>query len=222
MRLGITLIFLGSSLIVIGLRFGELCLLLCWIGLNFGLVGCAHCANNHQVFGKQPDGTIPIWSRVFFLPLNIYTTTVWMMIRLISSEPSSNQVTERIHVGRRLLASELETGFCNIVDLTAEFEEPKAIRESEGYRCFPILDGAAPKLDDLQEVIRKLPQGKTYIHCAQGHGRTGLFAIALMLTWQEGASLDECRAMLQTARPGVRLNDAQERFLSGMVDQMIS
>src|SRR5205809_1011561 len=105
---------------------------------------------------------------------------VWHLMRLISREPARNMVTQQLVVGRRLLAYEREDEFDNFVDLTAEFPEPFPIRSSPSYRSFPILDGSAPSPEALRVAVTSLRPGRTFIHCAQGHGRTGLFALAVL------------------------------------------
>lgn len=51
-----------------------------------------------------------------------------------------------------------------------------------GYRCFPVLNACAPSVGKLVEFLDSLDRetGVLYIHCAKGHGRTGLFAVALL------------------------------------------
>ena len=56
------------------------------------------------------------------------------------------------------------------------------------------------------------------VHVAQvGHGRTGLFAAALLLHSGATNSIDECLAILKAARPGIRLNRAQRKCLERML-----
>ncbi len=148
-----------------------------------------------------------------FLPLLLYTTAVWHLIRAISREPVRNEVTRQLMVGRRLVASELEGEFDNFVDLTAEFSEPSVIRRSPGYRCFPILDGAAPTPEALRAAVASLRPGRTYVHCAQGHGRTGLFALAVLLDSGVARSVDDGMRMLSVVRPAIRLSREQERCI---------
>jgi protein-tyrosine phosphatase len=148
-----------------------------------------------------------------FFPLLIYTTVVWQIIRVFSREPAHNTVTEQLTVGRRLLASELEGKFDNIVDLTAEFPEPYSIRRSPSYWSFPILDGGAPKPEALRWAIATLRPGRTYVHCAQGHGRTGLFALAVLLTSGVARDVEDGLRLLSAARPGIRLNREQRRCI---------
>jgi hypothetical protein len=185
------LVFLGVVLIALGLAERVWFLMAVWLGCDFLGLGIAHGRGSHRVFGKRADGTLPLWSWFLFLPLLIYTAAVWHLVRLFSREPAFSAVTERLVVGRRLLSSELDADFDNFVDLTAEFSEPWAIRHSPSYRSFPILDGAAPTPEALQGAVSSLLPGRTFIHCAQGHGRTGLFALAVLLRSGAARSVED-------------------------------
>jgi protein-tyrosine phosphatase len=148
-----------------------------------------------------------------FLPLLVYTTVVWHLIRLLSREPAHNAVTEQLVVGRRLLTFERAGEFANFVDLTAEFSEPSFIRSSPSYRSFPILDGGAPTPEALRAAVASLRPGRTFIHCAQGHGRTGLFALAVLLSSGVARSVEDGLRMLSAARPAIRLSREQHRCI---------
>jgi len=207
------LTLLGVTLIVLGLVERGWFLMAVWLGCDFLILGGAHGRGFHRVFGKRPDGSLPTWSWLCFLPLLIYTSTVWHLIRLFSREPACDVVTENVVVGRRLLASEFDDEFDNYVDLTAEFSEPAAIRHSPSYRSFPILDGAAPTPEALRTVVAALKPGRTFIHCAQGHGRTGLFALAVLLNSGAASSVDDGLRMLSAVRAGIRLSSDQRRCI---------
>jgi hypothetical protein len=203
------LTLLGVVLVVLGLLERDWFLVAVWLGGDFLVLGLAHQRGSHRVFGKRPDGTLPLWSWLLFLPLLIYTTVVWHFVRLFSREAARNEVTERLVVGRRLLPFELEGEFDNIVDLTAEFSEPPTIRSSPAYRSFPILDGAAPTPEALGVAVASLRPGRTFVHCAQGHGRTGLFALAVLLRSGVIGSVEDGLKLLSAARPAIRLNKEQ-------------
>jgi hypothetical protein len=207
------LILLGAVLIALGMAERGWVLVAVWLGCDFVVLGVAHGRGSHKVFGKRADGTLPWWSWLVFLPLLLYTTAVWHLIRAISREPVRNEVTGQLMVGRRLLASEFEGKFDNFVDLTAEFSEPSVIRRSPGYRCFPILDGAAPTPEALRAAVASLRPGRTYVHCAQGHGRTGLFALAVLLDSGVARSVEDGMRMLSAVRPAIRLSREQERCI---------
>jgi hypothetical protein len=207
------LTLLGVALIVLGLVERDWWLVAVWLGGDFLILGIAHGRGSHHVFGKREDGSLPMWSRLLFSPLLIYTAAVWHLVRLFSREPAHNAVTEQLVVGRRLLAFELDGEFANYVDLTAEFSEPSAIRQSSSYRSFPILDGAAPKPEMLRAAVTSLRPGRTFIHCAQGHGRTGLFALAVLLSSGVARSVEDGLRMLRAVRPGIRLSREQHRCI---------
>ena len=170
------------------------------------------------MFGKRADGSLPLWSWLVFLPLLTYTSAVWRLRRVLEREPARNEVTERLVVGRRLLASELDGGFDNYVDLTAELAEPSAIRRSPAYRSFPILNDAAPTPEALRVAVQSLSPGRTFIHCAHGYGRSGLFSLAVLLSSGDARSVEDGLQMLKTARPGIRLNREQLKCIQLYAD----
>ena len=207
------LTLLGITLIALGLVKLGWFLVAVWLGFDFLILGVAYRHGSHRVFGKRADGTLPLWSWVVFLPLLFYTTTVWHLICLFSREPARNAVTDQLVVGRRLLAFEYEGEFDNYVDLTAEFPEPLSIRRNPSYRSFPILDGSAPTAEALRTAVAGLRPGRTFIHCAQGHGRTGLFAVAVLLSSGAVRSVEDGLRMLSAVRPAIRLNREQQRCI---------
>jgi hypothetical protein len=207
------LTLLGVVLIVLGLVERSWFLVAIWLGCDFLVLGVAHGRGSHRVFGKRADGTLPLWSWLVFLPLLIYTTAVWHLIRVLSREPARNAVTDQLVVGRRLLAFELEGEFDNFVDLTAEFPEPSSIRRTPSYRSFPILDGSAPTAEALRAAVASLRPGRTFVHCAQGHGRTGLFALAVLLRSGAARSVEDGLRILSAARPAIRLSREQHRCI---------
>ncbi|HKV10384.1 MAG TPA: phosphatase [Thermoanaerobaculia bacterium] len=203
------ILLLGLALIALSALKGGWLLLLAWLGANFLVLGIAHARGGHRVFGKRPDGTLPLWSWGLFFPLLAYTAGVWHLLRLLTREPACQGITEQLVVGRRLLPSEVEGEFDNYIDLTAELAEPAAIRRCSSYRCVPILDGAAPSPEVLREAVRSLRPGRTFIHCAQGHGRTGLFALAVLLESGGARNIEEGLQKLTAVRPGIRLSEQQ-------------
>src|SRR5947209_17823719 len=59
-------------------------------------------------------------------------------------EPCCPEVVPGIWVGRRAYARELPPDITLVVDLTAEFPEPRAVRAGRSYVCLPTLDATAP------------------------------------------------------------------------------
>ena len=205
------LLLLGISLAYCAAELGRAWLILLWLAVDFLVVGFAYALREPRVLGKRLDGTLPVWSWILFLPYHALNLAVWHSSRLLSSEPATNEIGGLLVVGRRLLDSEMVNGCENWVDLTSEFQEPLRIRSQSGYICFPILDATAPDLERLSDLVRRLPPGRTFIHCAQGHGRTGMVALALLLSRDAAESIAAALGQIQDARPAVRLNSEQHR-----------
>lgn len=211
----------GITLIAYGWTEHGWSIVLIWLGINFLILGLAHAFNWTNIFGKKSTGILPFWSIISFFPLLLYTHVLWHLYRFLSKEPAYNTISPSLTVGRRLLSSELTEQFDNYVDLTSEFQEPFSIRNSPSYFWLPILDAGAPRPEIIVEALQKLKSGRTYIHCAQGHGRTGLFAAALLLKFGEAKSSKQALKILQASRPMIRLNKAQLACLKS-VEQRIS
>jgi hypothetical protein len=203
----------GLMLIAFGLLERGWLLLAVWLGADFLALGIAHARGFHRILGKRSDGSLPLWSWLLFLPMLLYTNAVWQILRMLSREPPFNQVSDNLSVGRRLLPGEVEGEFANYIDLTAEFSEPLAIRTSAAYLSFPILDGAAPDSTPLNQFLNRLRPGRTFIHCAQGHGRTGLFALAVMLKSGVVKTVGEGTERLKAVRPGIHLAASQRKCI---------
>lgn len=217
MRLPSTLLLLG--IVLIATAHGAWRPFAVWMGLDFLALGIAHASGRHRVFGKRSDGTLPLWSWMLFLPLLAFTNLVWLITRYVGREPACNQITDQLVVGRRLYPAEVVGAFENYVDLAAEFFEPRAIRSLAAYVSFPILDGAAPTPEALRGAVAGLRPGRTFVHCAQGHGRTGLFAMAVLLHSGGARTVEEALELLRSARPAVRLNAGQLRCIEAFASR---
>jgi hypothetical protein len=66
----------------------------------------------------------------------------------------------------------------------------------------------------LHRVFGKRADGTLpFLNCAQGHGRTGLFALAVLLSSGVVRSVDEGMRMLLAVRPAIRLSRDQRRCI---------
>lgn len=118
-------------------------------------------------------------------------------------------------IGRRLLPGEVPAGVSLIVDLTAEFHEPAGVRAGRTYVSLPTLDAMVPDAAAFTTVLKRAAEadGGVLVHCALGHGRTGLMAAAILMARRAAADPTIALTMLRTLRPGVRLNQGQRRRL---------
>ena len=162
------------------------------------------------MFGKR-DGVMQPWAVLLLLPYLAYMWGLWHLMRLFGREDPVNALAPGLWIGRRLTPGEVPDGVAAIVDLTCEFTEPATVRDGRDYRCFAVLDASVPPADQLAGWVEEVrdTQG-LFIHCAQGHGRTGLFAACLLLRRGLAKTPEDALATIRAARPGARLGSLQQ------------
>ncbi|WP_395747122.1 hypothetical protein [Prosthecobacter sp.] len=183
--------------------------LVLWFALDMLALSIAYARRDASVFGKRSDGTLAPERVLFFLPYLLFTWGMWRLCTWLP-EPKTHQINDRLTVGRRLVGNERPNGITTILDLTAEFPEIVAVRNGIRYIALPTLDASAPTPEALLSAICGLkPDEHVFIHCAQGHGRTGLAALALLLHRGEAGGIDEGLTVLRDIRPGIGLSSDQ-------------
>lgn len=212
MKYAITFAMMSFVMVAATVHYPSMSWLLIWSALSFGGVALGYAGLGPRVFGKSTHGKIPPLYKFFHLPYLAFTWLVWHMCRLLSPESAFNKIDDRLMIGRRLLSKEVPEDFDHYIDLTAEFDEPYAIRSQANYHSLPILDASVPRLHELKQAVEASADGRVYVHCAQGHGRTGLFALALLLHRQRVQTIEEGLSLLQSLRPAVKLNVQQTHF----------
>jgi len=231
MRHGFTLLLLAAMFglaaafnAVVWIRAG-----LIYTALSFLYVSLGYLGLGSSIFRKDfRTGKLPFAIILFLLPYFLLTWFSGWLHRVTSRERAIDRLTEGIFIGRRLTGAEAgllaERGVATVLDLTAEFSEPVAIRTFPNYRNLPLLDASAPSVETLREAATWLQfmraHGPIYIHCALGHGRTGLIAGAYLLVSGSCQTAAEALTTLQQARPGLDLNDDQQARLRELERQL--
>lgn len=196
---------------------------LVWPAVAFAVVAIGYAGAGPRVFGKRSDGRLHWLNFVAVLPFLLFTWGVWHLLLLVLREPVWNELAPGVFLGRRALAHELPPDIGLVIDLTAEFIEPHGVRTGRVYRSLPVLDDGLPDVKQLAELAREAAgfAGRVYVHCAQGHGRTGLFAAAVLLARGAAKDASEAIRLVRTARPGVRLKPAQRRCLERLAVDLL-
>lgn len=210
---------LGSGLIALGTRLGNLGWLLLWLGADFLIVAAAYATLGDRIFGKRSDGQLSTLSLIGLLPYLLFCWGIWHLQRLFVKEDCYNYVAPGLWMGRRCLVGELPENISLIVDLTAEFPEPKALIEGKEYICLPTLDAHVPDEDEFRDLVKKIAacEGNVYIHCAIGHGRSATVTAAVLIAKGLAKDAKEAEAMLKKARPWIKLNYTQRELLARTV-----
>lgn len=220
MKYGILFSLVSILLFIYAVASGRWSLLLLWPSLSFGVVSAAYLCLGHRIFGKRPDGSMSFTSVTLLLPYLLFVWAVWHILRFVSREPHCNRLADGITIGRRLLSHELPPDVDTVVDLTCEFPEPAALRAVPQYISFPLLDAGALSPDALADFSRHLAgiDGSSFIHCAQGHGRTGLISALLLIARGLATDADDALRLVQMSRPLVDLNRVQKSALNEAAD----
>ena len=222
MKYGIFFLVISGGFLLYGYRLGLWYGLLFWPALAFGIVAAGYLGVGARIFGKQSDGTLSPIARTILLPYLLYAWTVWQLSRLLRREACWNEIAPGLFIGRRAYARELPTDVRSVIDLTAEFAEPLGVRKGRRYVCLPTLDAMVPqeeRLLELVETFADLPKS-VYVHCAEGHRRSGTLAAAILLRYEMANDLPDAIDLLRAARPGVRLNGPQRVLLDRLQDRL--
>ncbi|MEL6107621.1 MAG: tyrosine-protein phosphatase, partial [Planctomycetota bacterium] len=206
---------LAVLLLFVAINSSGWMLLLVWPGLSAGVVGLGYLSLGHRVFGKRNDGTMSWISILILLPYLLYLWTIWHLLHWVSREPAYNTVVDGLVIGRRLLSSEIPTEIATVVDLTSEFPEPSALRNVDHYFGSPMLDASVLAPNELANLASNIAVATPplYIHCAQGHGRTGLVAALTLIARGDAIDAQTALDLVTSSRPGVSLNRVQQDSL---------
>jgi protein-tyrosine phosphatase len=188
--------------------------ILVWVAVCFGLLALSYLLNTTVLFGRKLGGQLALRS-LLLLPYLVVYWLGWRFRRRFSSVPAFSRVSDRLLVGRRLLAYEIPPEVTQVIDLAPELSEASAIVKRLRYYSYPILDGAAPRSAELTEFIDRLnlDDEVTYVHCAAGRERTAMVAMALLL--QKGVCKDrmEAEELIRSTRPSSKVTRSQHEFL---------
>ncbi len=196
----------------------PLALLLGYAALAPTLLGIAYLTRRPKRLGKSASGQVSMATTLVLLPYLALQHAVFRWTRALSLPPS--RITPAIVLGPRLYGHETDVldtfGVDAVLDLTAEFAEAPALVRGRAYCCVATLDGVPLGQRELSEAVSWIARqtGCTYIHCAQGHGRSAAVVAAWLVVSGRCGTLEQAQALLADARPRARPTKAQWRSVA--------
>jgi protein tyrosine phosphatase (PTP) superfamily phosphohydrolase (DUF442 family) len=143
--------------------------------------------------------------------------------------PEVYLLTDDIAIGPQPSAQDLEAihgrGFSAVVDLRDETPDAGALVRAYhlDYMRAPIIEGAAPSVDELYEVTgwvtsHILEDGPVLVHCREGRGRSATVAVACLV--RLGLPLSEANGLLMRARPTAMISSRQMNALETFANSL--
>jgi protein-tyrosine phosphatase len=197
----------AAALIAAAVGFWPWGILFLWPALSLGIVAGAYFRVGPAIFRKV-DGLVP-WSTCWALGPCLFGQHLSRLYYMRQCRVW-DQVTPQVWIGRVLDKSEaaqaVGAGVTAVLDLTAEFSEPRAFRNVH-YRNVPVLDLTAPTIEPLEEIVRFIGEqsktGVVYVHCKIGYSRSAAAVIAWLLDTGKVESVAEGVALLRQVRPSI-------------------
>ena len=179
-----------------------------WAGLATGWVAVAYVFNAPQLLGKL---SAPRTAALLLLPVRLTTQGSARLARRFGVSERA-EVVPGLWVGAwpRSGSSPLAH-----VDVTAEL--PRRV-EPAAWRCFPMLDGAAPRLDAWQAAVEQAlacrREGReVLVHCAYGQGRSVAVVLGVLVAEGHFPDLESAYSHVRSVRPRARLTAAQRQVV---------
>jgi protein-tyrosine phosphatase len=203
-----------AAAFAVGLPAAVLC---GWLALAQLTVAGSYFRGSATVFGKRPDGRLGWLSVLLLLPYLVFLSVFFHLKRWLKyGGLPCVEVAPRVWLGRRLLPQELPEVIDCVVDLTAEYREPREIVASQHYLCLPTLNRFVPSDDAMEELLTALvaEPGTLYIHCGSGKGRSAAVAAGVLVLRGLAGDVAEAEKILRRARPQVHLHPVQREQIS--------
>ena len=215
MAYGVLFVITGAFLVASSVVQGGANWLLIWPAVAFSTVGIAYLGRWPGLLGKKDNGRIRGANLLILLPYLLLARISWSFLRTVRKAPPHDELLPGIVIGRRLLGHEVPGEIATIVDLTAELREPYRVRSGRTYIALPVLDSSVPDDEALVGLVARIHEAprKVYIHCAEGHGRTGLVACAYLMSIGEAKDPGDALRQVRERRPRVTLSSAQRAQL---------
>lgn len=182
-------------------------LLLMWPAIALAIVAGAYFGLYAGITGKE-RGRLPLSAVLILAPWLIgQHLSLFYYKRRCSPW---DRIAPNVWIGRRLsereAAAAVKAGVTAVLDLTAEFSEPRSFLRLT-YLNVPVLDLTAPSAEQVEAAVEFITMqrrtGIVYVHCKIGYSRTA----AVVGAWLRDAGLADSAeaavAHMTTIRPSM-------------------
>lgn len=210
--------FVIGALLVLFWPWGAFLL---WPAVSLGVSAAAYFGAGPKVFRKR-DGRLP-WAAGWALGPVLLGQEISRRYYRRQCR-AWDELTPRVWIGgvlhEREAAAAAEKGITAVLDLTAEFSEPRPLR-ALAYKNIPILDLTAPTIEQLHEaaafIERQSDTGVVYVHCKIGYSRTAAAAAAFLIRTHRANTVTDALEKLRSVRPTMvvrpEIVNVLERFM---------
>jgi hypothetical protein len=185
-------------------------------------VALAYATNRPGIFGKR-DGRVEPLRVLLLLPFVLAFRIACALMRWLHIAPRWDEVAPGLYVGSRVDPDDLPPDLELIVDLTCEIDEPARVRAHPGYRCVPVLDGAAPPDDEaflrlLDEV--RAASGGVLFHCESGRGRAPTAAALALIARGVASDPPTALELVRKGRPSAAPTRVDLEFIERIAKRL--
>ncbi len=221
----ITLLFLG-----ILAPWTIASIFLWWTSFSLAVISVGYWANNHQIFRKRSNGSIPLMVRAILWPALLGAAGYNHWRRYTDKGPAFHSIADKLYVGSRLFQKDVhqlrDQGIVAILDVTAEFNGLNWSQDNSDlfYLSIPILDHRTPSNEQVHKAINWIHnhiknERPVIVHCALGKGRSVLTCAAYLAALNPDKSIHEIINSIQKIRSVARLNATQQHYLKQLHNQ---
>ena len=196
--------------------FLSISLLCYWCAVSCVLMSTAYFFQCPKLVMGKTSGTI-FGAMIFILnlPFLAFYWLVWLLRHAFSSKPPVCRIGDtNVSVSQYPIFRVPLDQYDVIFDLTAEM--PAIYRVRGKYVAIPNLDGVPLSQWDVPLEIDR--NQRILVHCAQGRGRSAVYAAMLLKKLGYVSDADTACQWLKQSRPVVHLTKAQRRQLDCLIN----
>jgi protein-tyrosine phosphatase len=205
---------LALAIPAFSLREGSLWLI--WPAISLTMVALNYLLFDAAGFQKGADGKLSPAARWLLAP---YLLGAWINSRLWTRrQPEPVLIVDNVWLGRNPDKNQLQP-FSAVVDMCGELPVDPGNR---GYQCIPVLDLtplSQAQCHSAAEAIERLrPHGPLLVCCALGYSRSAMAVAAWLRGTGRTDSVDNAVALIQAARPSVKMGAEHLQILEQTFD----